>query len=195
MHDYSIDTAVRRYAHVVLAIVSMSLPAAIRDTLISIGAPPNLGFLISFGATFALFYFLFERFVWKWLGAFHRIPNLNGTWAATGVSSYKDPDTGENKEFAMEIRIRQTFSKMEVFTDTAESTSRSFMASMEIEHAVPVLRYGYDNTPKNMSNAELQRHPGMMDLRLTATNTLEGDYFSGKHRLRYGELSMKRSRR
>jgi hypothetical protein len=192
MHDYSIDTTVRRYAHVVIALVSLSLPAAIRDILATWGAPPNWGFVISFGATFALFYFLFETFVWKWLTFAHGIPDLNGNWTARGTSSYKDPDTGENRQFSMAVKIRQTFSRMEVFTDTAESTSRSFMASMEVEHSVPLFRYGYDNTPKNMSNAELQRHPGMMELRLTNADTLEGDYFSGKHRLRYGELVMTR---
>jgi hypothetical protein len=66
------------------------------------------------------------------------------------------------------------------------------MASIELQHAVPVFRYGFDNTPKNMANAELQRHPGMMDLRISSSDLLEGDYFSGKHRLRYGELVIRR---
>lgn len=192
MHDYSVDTAVRRYAHVAIALASFSLPALIRDTLAKFGAPGDWGLLISFGATFTAFYLLFEHHVWKWLTLLHGIPDLNGEWIASGKSSYKDAETGQNKEFSMLVKIKQRFSKMEVFTDTADSTSRSFMASMEIEHAIPILRYGYDNTPKNMSNAELQRHPGMMDLRLTNPDRLEGDYFSGKHRLRYGELILMR---
>jgi hypothetical protein len=192
MHDYSIDTAVRRWAHVIIAVVSLSLPAWITSVLSTL-IPGPITFPISFGATFFIFYMLFEHLLWKWLIPVHGIANLNGDWTATGTSSYKDPETGEHKTFSMVVKIKQTFSRLEVFTDTAESTSRSFMASLELEHAVPIFRYGYDNTPKNMSNPELQRHPGMMDLRLSAEHVLEGDYFSGKHRLRYGELVLRRN--
>lgn len=125
----------------------------------------------------------------------HNLPDLNGDWVADGTSSYADPNTGENLKFRMNVKIKQTFSQIEFFTETENSTSRSFMASIETNHAVPIVRYGFDNTPKNMSDAALQRHPGMMELRVSATDKLEGDYFSGKHRLRFGELTIRRGKK
>lgn len=190
MHDYSIDTPIRRYVHVAIAVMSLSLPAFL--SWVASFFDNATGFTISFGITFTLFYLLFDRYVWKCLAFIHHIPNLNGTWIADGTSSYEDPETGKPFKFQMTVKIKQTFSQIEFYTESKDSTSRSFMASIETNHAVPILRYGFDNTPKNMSDAALQRHPGMMELRITS-ESLEGDYFSGKHRLRYGELILKRT--
>jgi SMODS-associating 2TM, beta-strand rich effector domain len=192
MHDYSIDTHIRRTVYVVIALIALGVPAYIAEVAAPLNIPDSLKFPLSFGVIFSLMAFLFDRFVWKWLPPLHGVPDLSGRWRATGVSSYQDPQTGENARFSMDIRIRQTFSRIEVFTETADSTSRSFMASIETQHAMQLFRYGFDNIPKNMSNAELQRHPGMMDLRLISGTRMEGDYFSGKHRLRYGSLELDR---
>lgn len=192
MHDYSIDTDIRRWVHVVLAVVSLSLPAAFSGLLAKIGLPGAVTFPLSFGATFGIFYLLWDLWgwKWKWAHALHGIPNLNGKWLGRGKSNYKDPETNEPTEYEIEVIIRQTFSRLEVFTQTKSSTSRSMMASMELRRAMPMFRYGYENTPNNMANDELQRHPGMMDLRFSEGEKLDGDYFSGKHRLRFGELHL-----
>ncbi len=192
MHDYSIDSNIRRVTHVVLAVVSLSLPTWVTKFAVQTGMPAWVSFPLSFGATFGLLYFIVDRFAWRWLCTLHGIPDLQGKWEAQGKSSYIDPATQQPVEFSMTVTIRQTFSRIEVFTETKDSTSRSFMASIEIQHAVTLFRYGFENVPKNMSNSELQRHPGMMELRHSSTDVLEGDYFSGKHRLRYGELKMTR---
>lgn len=192
MHDYSIDTEVRRYVHTGIAVISLTLPAIVSNLAIRIGIPTGITFPLSFGATLALFYSLFDHVVWRWFKILHKLPDLQGIWDAEGQSCYKDPETGQHYKFQMEVRIRQTFSRIEVYTETEQSTSRSFMASIELHHAVPVFRYGFENTPKSLANDELQRHAGMMDLRITERNRLEGDYFSGKHRLRFGTLKLTR---
>lgn len=189
MHDYSLDTPIRRYAHVGIALTSLAVPGFLSWIAQHIG---GLAFTVSFGATFATFYFLFDRYVWRWGKFFYPMPDLNGEWIAEGTSSYQDPVSGENVKFKMDVKVKQTFSQIEFFTETKDSTSRSFMAAIELVHAVPILRYGFDNTPKNMSDATLQRHPGMMEFRINSDDELVGDYFSGKHRLRYGELIMRR---
>ena len=176
-----------------IAVASLSLPALLSWLTTLFSEAPKTGFTVSFGVTFAIFYLLFDHHGWKWISVLHNIPDLNGDWTAMGTSSYKDPDSGEHLKFKMTVKVKQTFSQIEIFTETDDSTSRSFMASIETQHAVPILRYGFDNTPKNMSNAELQRHPGMMELRICDDTKMEGDYFSGKHRLRYGELILERS--
>lgn len=192
MHDYSLDTLIRRHVDVGIAVVSLLLPTFLTWLGDQFSIPSLITFPISFGFTFVCFYYLFDEHLWKWAVGLHKIPDLNGDWVGDGVSSYPDPATGEPFEFSMHIKIKQSFSRIEVYTETDTSTSRSFMASIELQHAVPVFRYGFDNTPKNMSDAELQRHPGMMDLRIQGPDLMEGDYFSGKHRLRYGELTLRR---
>lgn len=195
MHYYTLDKEIRKSAYVLLTVISLGLPSIFDIFKTFFGFSESYGFSISFGVTFGVLYYLLDRFVWKWIAFLLNIPDLNGTWDAEGISSYKDPNTGENFRFQMEVIIKQTFTKIEVFTETKDSTSVSTMASICTQHAVPIFRYSFDNIPKNKSNDELQRHPGLIELRIKNLNLLEGDYFSGKHRLRYGELVYKRSKK
>ena len=193
MHYYTIDKEIRKSAYIILTIISLSLPTFINELRTLFGLSKDFGFSISFGTIFGFLYFILDRWAWQWISKLINIPNLNGKWNAEGISSYKDSQTGENYKFDMEVIIRQTFSKIEIFTETLDSTSRSTMASICTEHAVPIFRYSFENIPKNKSNEELHRHPGFIELRIKNDNLLEGDYFSGKHRLRYGELIYKRN--
>lgn len=194
MHYYTLDKEIRKTAYVILTIISLVLPSLFDTFKTFFGVSESFGFSLSFGTTFAILYFLLDRFIWKWISFIISIPDLNGTWDAEGISSFKDPNTGEDIHFKMQIIIKQTFTKIEVFTETKDSTSRSTMASICTQHAVPIFRYSFENTPKNKANDELQRHPGLIELRIKNNDLLEGDYFSGKHRLRYGELIYKRNK-
>lgn len=186
MHYYTLDTEIRKKVYVIITLISLSFPAFFESIRSIFGIPAHFGFPLSFSIIFSLFFFVQDKFIWKLFGKL--IPNLNGSWKANGISSYKDPNTGENFKFEMEVIIKQTFSKIEIYTETIDSTSRSTMASICTQHAMPIFRYSFENTPKNKADEELQRHPGLIELRIKKKNLLEGDYFSGKHRLRYGEL-------
>jgi len=192
MHDYSLDTDVRRKVHVGMATIALGAPAFFTAHW-PFNLHPGLAFPLSSGTIFTVLYFLFDRLLWRcpW---FPGVPDLNGEWHAHGVSSYEDPKTGKSFEFEMTVTIRQTFSRMEVFTRTSQSISTSFMASIEIDRAVAQLRYGYENVPHNIAEEELQRHSGMMDLRITSATTMEGGYYSGKHRVRYGNVTLTKKR-
>src|SRR5258708_6621680 len=109
MHDYSLDTPVRRYVDVGIAVISLSLPTLIAKSASLISAPPLLTFPISFGATFALFYFLFDEYLWRRCRPLHKIPDLNGDWLAEGTSSYREPGATVDHKFSMRLKIRQTF--------------------------------------------------------------------------------------
>lgn len=193
MHSYSIDTAIRRHAYVSMAIIALLIPAFFEKVRTVFGLPGNYGFPITFSALYGVMHIIFDRYLWHKWPALIGVPDLNGRWTAHGVSSYKDPVTGNSFRFSMEIIIRQTFTHLEVFTETNESTSRSTMASICTQHAVPIFRYAFDNVPKSMADQEMQRHPGMMELRINDDSHLAGDYFSGKHRLRYGEMTLERN--
>jgi len=191
MHYYSIDKETRKTITVIMATIALAAPALINELRDFFGIFPKGGFTISSGTIFAFEYFLFDRFVWKWIGFITAIPNLNGRWKATGISSYKD-ENNQNVNFEIRFKIRQTFNKIEVFGESKDSTTRSNMASFSLQHAVPIFRYSYDNTPKNLADDELQRHPGLIELRIDSNKLMSGDYFSGKHRLRYGELKFEK---
>ena len=188
MHPYSIDTNARQTVYFVLAIVAFVIPGLVASDWVTRYVGDNLSYPFGVGATFGVLFLLFDHVLWKRLQFILHIPNLNGTWTAKGISSYEDPATGKPMAFVMEYQIKQTFTRIEISGETDKSTSRSTMASLEIDHAVPIFRYAFENTPRNMSDAELQRHPGLIELRLNTATKMTGDYFSGKHRLRYGEL-------
>ena len=190
MHYYTLDTEIRKVIYIMITLISLSIPILFESLKNIFGIPEEIGFPLSFGAIFSFIFLIQDKLTWKLFG--NLIPNLNGTWDASGVSSYKDPKTGENLEYQMEVKIKQTFTKIEIYTETKDSTSRSTMASICTQHAVPIFRYSFENTPKNKADEELHRHPGLIELRIKDKNHLEGDYFSGKHRLRFGELIYKR---
>lgn len=192
MHYYSIDSEIRKKVHSILAMIALAIPGLFEQVRTLFNLPVSWGFPLTFGALFGFLYLIVDLFAWKWISSFIKIPVLSGKWLAKGKSSYIDPETNKNYEFKMEIVIKQTFSKMEVFTETNDSTSLSTMASICTHKAMPVFRYSFENTPKSMSDGELQRHPGLIELRIKSQDTMEGDYFSGKHRLRYGELKLER---
>lgn len=192
MHSYSIDSEIRKKVYFALFVISMALPAIFEQVRALTGLPAYLAIPASFGTIFGILYFVFNHFLWRYFSRMTSIPDLDGEWVATGKSSFKNPDSGENVSFTMNLTIRQNFSEMEVFTETPESTSRSTMAGIFAHHAVPLFRYSFENTPKSMANQELHRHPGLIELRIQQDGTLTGDYFSGKHRLKYGELEIKR---
>lgn len=192
MHSYSIDSDIRKKVYFWIFVISMTIPLIFEKIRLVTGLPDYIAFPISFTTLLGSLYFVFNNHLWKWSSSFTLIPDLSGEWEAKGKSSYLDPISKENVMFTMIVTIRQNFSEMEIFTETPESTSRSTMAGIFVQHAVPVLRYSFENTPKNMSDQELQRHPGLIELRIQPNGILTGDYFSGKHRLRYGELEVKR---
>jgi hypothetical protein len=199
MHSYSIDSDLRIKAYLILGAAAALLPSAMAVVNQSMkdvfAAFPTLAWPLGLGATYSIFILIFDKWIWKQrpLRAIHGIPDLNGIWDAKGLSSYQlDADRSPSAEFSMTVTIRQTFSRMEVFTQTNDSTSRSTMASICSDHAVTSVRYAYENTPKSKATPDLQRHPGLIELRVEDQNTMVGDYFSGKHRLRYGELTLTR---
>lgn len=190
MHPYSLDNKLRKCIYIVISCISISVPIYF-DVLINFLGFEFISFTLTFGITFSILFFLVDKYLWKIFKFVNMIPNLEGKWNVIGNSSFKD-EHGENYKFNMEIEIKQTLTSIEIFAETENSTSKSTMASIEMNHSKAIFRYTFENTPKNMSNDELQRHPGMIQLRINSNEDMSGDYFSGKHRLRYGELKLKK---
>jgi len=192
VHSYSLDIDIRKGTYILIGALSLLISSLVIDLGDYFGIQDKIKFSISFGVAYGVLYWLLNSYLWKlkWLSPIIKIPDLNGNWDTKGISSYKDPKTGKPIEYDMVIKIKQTFSRIEVFAETETSTSKSFMARIEVEHAVPMFIYAFDNTPKNTANEELQRHPGLVSLRIEERDKMSGDYFSGKHRLRFGEMTL-----
>lgn len=190
MHPYSIDTNLRMTLHGVMAIFSASLVGGINHWL----AINSFAVSLSAFGCFGVVWFLLDQLCLPVIAKASSLPDLNGLWIAKGISNFPDKRTGKNFEYEMEVRIKQTFSKIEVFTKTETSESRSTMASLLIDKSVAKFIYSFENTPFNLSEPELERHAGLTHLNIVSKDRLEGGYFSGKHRTRHGELILERSK-
>jgi len=185
MHSYSLDNQIRKIVFSGLGVVSFLL-AGYLNNWVSASFPM---FSISFGVIFGFTSFLFEVFLWKALVPFGQILNLNGTWKGQGFSSYKD-----GAAFETEFMIKQSFTRIEIFSESAESISNSIVAGLHVDTAAREIVYVYENKPKNTSPDDMTGHDGTQRLRLTDKDTLKGDYFSGRDRGRTGTLTLTRSK-
>lgn len=190
MHSYGLDGTARQTTYSIIGVLSFLISYRSATIPELFGVSGFIPFSLSFGVVFGVLIFIFDRYAWKLLT---RIPNLNGDWEAVGISSYTmDESEAPNHEFSMNVKIKQTFSRIGISTTTGESTSNSTMASFQLNLPIPVIRYSFENIPMNRSSQELQRHPGMVELRIIDEKEMSGDYFSGKHRLRFGSLTLRR---
>ena len=197
MHSYSLDIGIRRKVYFGIAVLAFVFPSVMAWLLSYVAAlhleiGPNFEWPLSVGTAYGIIFFAVDRWLWRIvpLRFVIGIPDLNGDWQGKGVSSYElNADKKPVHPFDMKITIRQTFTRIQVFTETPESVSKSIMASICLDQARPTFSYGFQNSPKSKANPELQRHPGLLELRIYGPSELQGDYFSGQHRLLFGELT------
>lgn len=196
MHPYATDSPERRNIIFGLAVLSVSLAYLLHAgiSLLDIQFPwwaesPSMM------GIFGLLYQLFEKRLWRWnilrrMGIV-RIPDLNGEWSVEGRTTF---DSGKN--FSASAIIKQTWTKISVWLETAESTSHSISASILIEQPGGItLSYEYRNEPKQKPDvpSTMHAHRGTTVLRLKGKGyELEGEYYSGRDRLNYGTLLFKK---
>lgn len=141
-----------------------------------------------------ILYKLFDEYLWR-MQLLHRIaitklPDLSGKWQGTGYTSFE-----EGKPYEVELQIRQTWTHLSVYLETAQSRSRSLTASLLVnEPEGAVLTYEYRNEPKANALPSMHSHRGTAVLRLRNTDCLDGDYYSGRDRQNYGGLTITRVR-
>lgn len=193
MRPYATDSPERR--KVIECLVVLSLPIAyllhsgislLKVQLWWLEAPSVLGI-------FGLLYECFERWVWRWAllrrVGIVKVPDLNGEWRVEGSTSF---NSGQRCEGT--ATIKQTWSKISVCLETAESTSHSISASILLEQPGRITpSYEYRNEPKPGAAETMHSHRGTAVLRLRGDGReLEGEYYSGRDRLNYGGLLFRR---
>lgn len=155
--------------------------------------PPIIVWPVTAGAVWIGLHWLFANHAWKWPGiaAVIDVPDLSGTWKVTGKT------LGENKETTYEwsgvITITQTWERLKVRLQTAQSSSFSISAAMVREPGAGYrLTYPYINEPK-ADQPELRTHVGFADLLFAQSiRSADGDYFNNKGRTTQGVMRLDR---
>jgi len=195
MHPYATDSKERVNIVVALALLSVAITYSFHILLSKSGTQwPWCLEAPSVWGVFGGFYVVFDKWLWrqKWLHkvGFVRIQDLNGRWSVEGHSS-----TYNNEDFAGEIHIRQTWTHLSIVMETDRSRSQSLTASLLLNQPDGItLSYEYRNEPKPNALPTMHTHRGTVVLRLRDEGFLEGDYYSGRDRLNYGSLTLRRRR-
>ena len=197
MHDYAIDSRERVFVVRILfmasAIASGIAPALIPSDLLPIRW---LLPIPSIALVFGVSYWAFDNWLWRWqflrVMRLISVPDLRGTWTGTIASSY----SAFEKNPQVTVTIEQTWTKMVVRLNAAESRSWSITASV-LTNAPEglVLTYLFDNEPKAESISSMQRFRGTTVLVNAEPGLLEGHYYTGRGRETHGSLELRRQLR
>ena len=191
MHSYDVHGCQRVY--IAVAILSVPPVWLVALTLELMNVVPEWWMTTpSFGAIYSLFYWQFDRHVWR-VKSLHslglvKIPDLNGRWAGSVDSSY-----GANGSmYPVSLSITQTWSKIAIRLDADNSSSYSQTGVIRnLDLATPELAYIYWNEPKHHAVDSMEAHRGTAILELSGT-TLTGLYYTGRGRREAGAIKVTR---
>jgi len=194
MHPYATDSKERANVVAFLALLSVAITYGFHVSLSKAGIQwPWWLEAPSVWGVFGGLYMLFDKRLWryKWLRKIGivKVPDFNGQWNVHGHSiNHKEDFTGI-------IHIRQTWTRLSVTLETERSRSHSLTASLLLNQPDGItLSYEYRNEPKPNALSTMHAHKGTTVLRSKDEGILEGEYYSGRDRLNYGILSLRRAR-
>jgi len=149
--------------------------------------------LPSMPAVYALLFYLFDKYFWKW-GIFRKFKiiiaeDLSGEWEGISKSSY-DNFKADTKII---LKIGQTATKIKINGVFDSSKSVSFNESFaysEVDNNV-ALFYFYRNEPNCDAEKTMAMHEGCVKLVYDkAKKSMEGSYYSGRDRNNYGTIKV-----
>lgn len=184
-----------------LVFISSSIAYSI-STLLSyfqFDIPFYIDLPISAPALFALFFYIFDKHLWK-EKHFHKFlkktgiiiaDDLNGKWKGIVKSSYDN----FKKDIAAELVIQQTATQVTIRAKFNESKSISVHESFgknEIDDCFS-LYYFFRNHPNSEAVETMAMHEGSAILSYNQEDDeLVGHYYSGRNRNNHGTISVKR---
>ena len=191
MHGYASDNLFRG-PKVYFAFGAFAVAAA--GGLRALIAMPQLRIdatALSAGLIYGGLIYLYDRWGWRWLST---IKNLNGTWVGHITTSHNDGDT-----VPCVMRVRQTWTRIAIELETAQSRSRTTMAALyDNQPGDDGLKYEYVSEPRNLAAQTMHTHRGVCTLTIGADSrkpSLSGDYFTGRGRETQGEITLHRRSR
>lgn len=196
---YATDSSERKYIPMVLAslaiagaFVTFQLLKKLHIELSWWAGPPDTM------ACYALFYWIFDRFVWKWRVVqwvgLTRVPNLAGKWVGeVQPATSQGVSVGLGTPIAVTLTITQTWTNILVKAQTNQSRSHSLSGAVVVGDGES-LSYEYVNEPSASAPATMHAHRGFVRLMLNSSHTvLEGEYYSGRDRQTIGGIRVTRS--
>lgn len=207
MHDYAIDSGVRRNWTISIFCVSMIIGVLLQPVVDAIALGPLAPFLKSIHsqhpfvlifrgtsplAVYGIIHLCFSRLIWKSkrirFGWLLDLPNLNGRWTGNLRSSFDERDSTP-----IEVTIRQTWDKMSIVLKTDRSASASVTGALQCGAGEGfVLHYIYENRPKSFEAQTMHSHVGTVRLDV-GEDKLTGEYYTGRDRCTYGEIVLRRA--
>lgn len=195
MHQYSSPNSLSKYFF--LALSALSVLCAWLLHIVVQGFKLNTLWWIEFPsvlAFFGIFWRWFDRIGWQltWLRRLFqiRIPILWGNWIVRAETEF------ENQTLLVEASavIKQSWSRLSIVIEWENSKSSSVAASLhQLSLGEYELIYQYLNTPKPLAPQSMNIHRGTAWLALSADgSTLQGEYFSGRGRNRFGQITFTR---
>lgn len=147
-------------------------------------------------SVYAVIAIVFTKWIWCWpifQGWLIKIPNLQGTWRGELKSDWIDPTTQQRiAPIPVVLVVQQTFSTISCTLMTAESTSYSTTAAINLapDDKDLYLTYNYTNRPKATIRDRSAIHDGAAILKIIKRprRMLEGEYWTS--RKTRGELTL-----
>lgn len=140
-----------------------------------------------------LLYKLFDKWIWR-IGLLRTLgiiktPDLNGAWNGFVATSFDD----HADQHAANVKILQTWTKISIFLESAQSESHSLTASiLTRQPGGTSINYEYKNEPKSSAKNTMHAHRGTAVLKLRNNNELEGEYYTGRDRNNFGSIRLKK---
>lgn len=139
---------------------------------------------------------IFTKWIWRWKifqGWLVKIPDLQGTWKGTIISTWINPETNNKIDpIPAILSIKQTFNKIDCFLFTNESSSYSTAAEINLDRAGNLyFSYNYTNRPRAAVREKSEIHDGAAILQIikTPSYSLEGEYWTSRKST--GEMKFK----
>lgn len=198
MHPYSTDSTER--VRILWGILALSIPSAYLLHIITTKVLQLDSWWIETPSVFGIagaIYWVFDNWLWR-LRIFRqlgivRVPDLNGEWEVDGQTSYEEASSGERKRFKARVKIKQSWTRIQVLLETDSSMSHSLSASILVNEARGAeLTYMYFNEPKAGAPNTLVPHRGTAWLIQKDEDCLEGEYYTGRGRQNFGTLTLRR---
>ena len=198
-HAYSTDSPERRRIPFFIAAAAIGAPFLLISIMkryvveVPWWASPPVDTMTFYG----FFYWLFDRFLWKW-SLLHRfgivrVPNLSGTWQGRATpTETQGVSAGHGIPTDITLTIGQTWTTILVAAQAKLSRSRSILASLTVDDEC-ALGYEYVSDPTAAAPPTMHAHRGLARLVLDATtDSLEGEYYSGRDRQNVGSIRVTR---
>lgn len=190
LHAYSREFDDCKFVHVSIAAVSAVLAFLINSALFSLDW--RIVGSVSFFALFAIFEFLYARWIWRLSLRFRmfRVRDFSGEWVGQ-----LEVGSGDSK-YPAKLTIRQDWRKIIVGFDGADAEGKSFGASIFFDRLGDErleLAYLYYARSKNLAARHYFDHYGTAILYYDEKeDCLVGEYFTEKSRNSFGRMRLLR---